>query len=221
MGLRGLPCHLRRRTKRLPRAYARRGQWFRTGRCYRRLAAQALAAVLGILAAENIQVDVLAHSLGTRLFTQTVAALGGTDGPLNNVILLDGAEYSVDAAATFAGRQFNVVNVTNEVDAVLAAGGEQLGDPSRVPGSIVACSLGRYARVGDRSAVEAPPERRDAGADRWPAKRRSEQQSTGVRRCRHPANYSDDHGSKDQIPAGRQRRRRCRIELSAPGVQNP
>ena len=28
---------------------------------------------------------------------------------INNVILLDGAEFSVDAAATFAGRNFNVV----------------------------------------------------------------------------------------------------------------
>jgi hypothetical protein len=108
------------------------------------LAAQALAAVLGILAAENVPVDVLAHSLATRLFTQTVAALGRENGTLNSVILLDGAEYSVDAAATFAGRAFNVVNVTNEVDAVLADAGEQFGDPSRVPGSIGSCSLGRY-----------------------------------------------------------------------------
>jgi Alpha/beta hydrolase of unknown function (DUF900) len=134
-----------------------------------RLAAQALAAVLGILAAENVQVDVLAHSLGTRLFTQTVAALGGTDGPLNNVILLDGAEYSVDAAATFAGHQFNVVNVTNEVDAVLAAGGEQLGDPSRVPGSIVACSLGRYALgtpVSWNGVATYPPNWVDISLDR-------------------------------------------------------
>jgi hypothetical protein len=110
-----------------------------------RLAAQAVAAVLRILAAENVRVDVLAHSLGTRLFTKTVAAMGGANGPLNNVILLDGAEYSVDAAATFAGQTVNVVNVTNEVDFVLADAGEQFGDPSRVPGSIPACSLGRFA----------------------------------------------------------------------------
>jgi Alpha/beta hydrolase of unknown function (DUF900) len=232
------------------------------------LAAQALAAVLGILAAENVPVDVLAHSLGTRLFTQTVAALGRENGTLNSVILLDGAEYSVDAAATFAGRAFNVVNVTNEVDAVLADAGEQFGDPSRVPGSIVSCSLGRYGlgtqiswfgiatyppnwvdisldrrdvqawfkaarrlyadgdrerqcasirqpqslgllhrgrqpRVADRPAVEASVGRRGAGADRGPAEGRPEQQSTGVRRRRHPANHADDHGGADQIPAGR------------------
>jgi hypothetical protein len=108
------------------------------------LAASALAALLRALAAEGVAVDVLAHSLGTRLFTKAIAALGPNDAMLNNVILLDGAEYSVDAAATFAGRRFNVVNVTNEVDAVLTTGAEQLGDPSRVPGSVPSCSLGRY-----------------------------------------------------------------------------
>ena len=66
------------------------------------IAARAVAAVLGILAAENVAVDVLAHSLGTRLFTQAVRAYGGANSPINNVILLDGAEFSVDAAATFA-----------------------------------------------------------------------------------------------------------------------
>lgn len=108
------------------------------------LAANALAALLRVLAAEGVKVDVLAHSLGTRLFTKAVAALGANDGMLNNVILLDGAEFSVDAAATFAGRTFNVVNVTNEVDAALTTGAEQLGDPSRMPGSVPSCSLGRY-----------------------------------------------------------------------------
>ena len=50
--------------------------------------------------------------------------------------LLDGAEFSVDTAATFADRPFNAVNVTNELGAVLAAGAEHLGDLSLVPGSI-------------------------------------------------------------------------------------
>jgi Alpha/beta hydrolase of unknown function (DUF900) len=108
------------------------------------LAANAVAAVLRALAAEGVVVDVIAHSLGTRLFTKAVAALGANDAMINNVVLLDGAEFSVDAAATFAGRNFNVVNVTNEVDAVLTTGAEQLGDPSRTPGSVPSCSLGRY-----------------------------------------------------------------------------
>lgn len=111
-----------------------------------RLAARAVAALLEILAQERVAVDVLAHSLGTRLFTQAVAdSTAEAVAALHNVILLDGAEYAVDAAATFAGRTFNVINVTNAVDAVLATGAEQLGDPSRVAGSVVACSLGRYA----------------------------------------------------------------------------
>jgi hypothetical protein len=108
------------------------------------LAARALAAVLRALDAENVEVDVLAHSLGTRLFTMAVAVLGTDDRMLNDVILLNGAEFSVDAAATFAGRQFNVINVTNEVDAVLTTGGEQFGDPARPPGSTPCCNIGRY-----------------------------------------------------------------------------
>ncbi len=119
------------------------------------IAANTLAAMLRALAAEGAVVDVLAHSLGTRLFTKAVAALGTNDAMLNNVILLDGAEFSVDAAATCAGRRFNVVNVTNEVDAVLTTGAEQLGDPSRTPGSVPSCSLGRYG-LGTPGSWVAP-----------------------------------------------------------------
>jgi hypothetical protein len=109
-----------------------------------RLAAAAVAAVLNVLGNQGVSVDVLAHSLGTRLFCQALRQNGARDTMLNNVILLDGAEFAVDAAATFAGRQFNVINVTNEVDAVLALGGEQLGDPSRVPGSVPSSNIGRF-----------------------------------------------------------------------------
>jgi hypothetical protein len=133
------------------------------------LAATAVAALLGILATEGVRVDVLAHSLGTRLFTLAVAAHGSGDAPLNNVILLDGAEFSVDAAATFAGRAFSVVNVTNEVDAVLVSGAEQLGDPSRLPGTIESCSLGRYG-LGTPQSWEGravyPPNWVDIALDR-------------------------------------------------------
>lgn len=133
------------------------------------LAANAAAALLRILAEEGVTVDVLAHSLGTRLFTKTVAALRGDDTMLNNVILLDGAEFAVDAAATFAGQPFNVVNVTNEVDAVLTTGAEQLGDPSRTPGSVPCCSLGRYG-LGKRDAWTGaavyPPNWVDISLDR-------------------------------------------------------
>ena len=124
------------------------------------LAAKALAAVLRAAGDEDVTVDVFAHSLGTRLFTQAVAALGPDDGMLGDVILLDGAEFAVDAAATFAGRRFNVINITNEIDAVLTLGAEQLGDPSRVPRSVTACSLGRYGLGSPESwtgFAEYPP----------------------------------------------------------------
>jgi hypothetical protein len=133
-----------------------------------RIAAPALAAVLHILAAERAPIDVLAHSLGTRLFTQAVALIRG-DASLNSVILLDGAEFCVDAAAAYAGRNFNVVNVTNEVDAVLATGGEQFGDPSRAPGSTASCTIGRCG-LGARQSWEGkgayPPNWVDLSLDR-------------------------------------------------------
>ena len=133
------------------------------------LAANALAALLRAIAAEGVTVDVLAHSLGTRLFTKAVAVLGADDAVVNNVILLAGAEFSVDAAATFTGRQFNVVNVTNEVDAVLTTGAEQFGDPSRIPGSVPSCSLGRYG-LGRPDAwtdgLKYPPNWVDVSLDR-------------------------------------------------------
>jgi hypothetical protein len=134
-----------------------------------RLAGAALAAVLGILGDLGASVDVLAHSLGTRLFTQALRVAGARDTMLNNVILLDGAEFSVDAAATFAGRQCSVINVTNEVDAVLAMGGEQLGDPSRTPGSVVACNVGRFGlgtRAGWSGIAEYPGNWVDISLDR-------------------------------------------------------
>jgi hypothetical protein len=134
-----------------------------------RLAATAGAALLRLLAAEGAVVDVLAHSLGTRLFTKAVAALGAGDAMIGNVILLDGAEFALDAAATFAGRRFNVVNVTNEADGVLSTGAEQLGDPSRLAGSMPACSLGRYG-LGNPSSWRGnavyPPNWVDIALDR-------------------------------------------------------
>lgn len=98
-----------------------------------------------------------------------MAAFGPGDGTLNNVVLLDGAEFSVDAAATFAGRGFSVVNVTNEEDKVLVAGAEQLGDPSRLPGTIEACSLGRYGLgtvQGWEGIAAYPPNWVDIALDR-------------------------------------------------------
>jgi hypothetical protein len=134
-----------------------------------RLAAVAVAAVLGMLGDLGVLVDVLAHSLGTRLFTQALRLAGPRDSMLNNVILLDGAEFSVDAAATFAGRSCNVINVTNEVDAVLALGGEQFGDPSRTPGSVASCNIGRFGLGTPASwsgIAEYPPDWLDVSLDR-------------------------------------------------------
>lgn len=119
------------------------------------IAARAVAALLRVLAAEDVKVDVLAHSLGTRLFTQAVHQYGDGPLPLNNVILLDGAEFSVDAADVFAGHTFSVVNVTNVLDAVLATGGEQLADPSRTPGSLPSCCIGRFG-LGTRKSWTGP-----------------------------------------------------------------
>ncbi len=62
-------------------------------------AARALASVLASLRGKDLQVDLLAHSLGTRVTCQALRRLAGAGiaNLLHRVVLLEGSEYSVDA----------------------------------------------------------------------------------------------------------------------------
>ena len=115
------------------------------------LAARALAATLAYLATKpDLKVRVLAHSLGTRTFTQSIGLLEGRMlANLERAVLLDGAEFCVDAAHNFAGCGFDVFNITSGTDEVLRSGAEQFCHPIRGVGELEACVIGREGLGGN------------------------------------------------------------------------
>lgn len=109
------------------------------------LAAKGLAFLLATLVAKGIAVDILAHSLGTRTTTQAIGMLtpGVQDATIGRVVLLDGAEYTVDANRVYAGRAFQVFNIVNRKDVVLSLGACQMCHPVRYNDSDAARVVGR------------------------------------------------------------------------------
>jgi len=108
------------------------------------LAARALATVLRHLGTTDARVRILAHSLGTRTTSQAIGMLGErTPGNIDRIVLLNGAEFSVDAAANFRGRKMDVLNICSRADAVLKLGGDTLCHPIRLQNSPAACVIGR------------------------------------------------------------------------------
>ena len=109
------------------------------------LAAASLATALDALGAAGAAVRVLAHSLGTRTFSQAVGLLKAAGRParLERAVLLGGAEFCVDAAANFAACGFDVVNLASGLDQALALGGEAACAPYRWNGSQAARVIGR------------------------------------------------------------------------------
>jgi hypothetical protein len=107
------------------------------------LAARALAAILAALAAQTPLVRILAHSLGTRTVGQAIRLLRARmPANLERLVLLDGAEFCVDAAANFAGCAFDVFNIVNRTDTVLRLGGDELCAPIRPNNSLSARVIG-------------------------------------------------------------------------------
>ena len=112
------------------------------------LAARALASVLAALSKQPVTVRVLAHSLGTRTISQAIRLLRARmPANLDRVVLLDGAEFCVDAANNFAGCPFDVINLVNRTDSVLRLGADQMCHPMRANGTLEACVVG-YDGVG-------------------------------------------------------------------------
>lgn len=106
------------------------------------LASRALANVLAALAAHGAAIRILAHSLGTRVVSQAIGLLPGVAG-LDRIVFMGGAEFCVDAAASFAGSSFDVINLASRVDTVLSLGAEQGCHPVRANGSTAAAVIGR------------------------------------------------------------------------------
>ena len=116
-------------------------------------AARALASILGSVADKAPLVRILAHSLGTRTTTQAMRlARARLRGTLDRIVMLDGAEFCVDAAASFTGCEQDVFNIVNRHDSVLRIGGDQACAPMRAVGTLGSCVIG-YDGLG--------------GNDRW------------------------------------------------------
>lgn len=110
-----------------------------------RLAARGLAFVLAWLVARRVRVNILAHSLGTRVVSQAIGMLsaGKQDGTIGRLVLLDGAEFVVDADHSLGGRAFQTFNIVNREDHVLTLGASQMCHPLRYVGTDAARVIGR------------------------------------------------------------------------------
>ncbi|MBK1699293.1 alpha/beta hydrolase [Rhodovibrio salinarum] len=98
------------------------------------LAAQALAAIIRALLDAGLEVDLLAHSLGTRTAIKALDRLADADAYKNAVrraVMMGGAEYSVDALATASRVGTDIYNLVIREDPVLDWGARQLGGSQR------------------------------------------------------------------------------------------
>lgn len=109
------------------------------------LASKALATILKYLGTKGVEIDILAHSLGTRLTSQSIGHLvaGTDDTTIRRIVFLGGAEFCVDATATLRGRSFEVFNLANREDKVLSLGAEMFCHPYRFNNTSVALVIGR------------------------------------------------------------------------------
>ncbi|MDX2102396.1 MAG: hypothetical protein SF002_07635 [Alphaproteobacteria bacterium] len=96
-------------------------------------AARALAGVIQALHANGITIDILAHSLGTRVALKAMGYLDGKTkaSAVRRMVLLNGAEYSIDARDAIEGAATHVFNLVNSNDAVLSTFAEQAAVPFR------------------------------------------------------------------------------------------
>jgi hypothetical protein len=131
------------------------------------LAARALATILGYLGTKpHLKIRVLAHSLGTRTFTQAIGLLAGKiPANLERAVLLDGAEFCVDAAHNFAGCRFDVFNIASGTDEVLRLGAEKFCHPMRMTGSLNSCVIGRDGLGGNDRWLDLRLDKLEL--DRW------------------------------------------------------
>lgn len=114
------------------------------------LASRALSAVLAALASKGLKYRILAHSLGTRTTSLAIRALQDHGyGGLDRVVLLDGAEFSVDAALSFKNCPFDVFNFVNGDDKVLKIGADEMCHPLRFNRTHAASVIGRDGLGGN------------------------------------------------------------------------
>lgn len=136
-------------------------------------AARSLALIVTALQEAGATVDVLAHSLGTRLALQTLGLLAGQDAleKVRRVVLLGGAEFSVDARDMSVGGAYEVFNLVNRSDEVLTWGAEKMTDPYRIAETGPSRVIGRFGMARTDRWVDIQLDRRAADRredfDRW------------------------------------------------------
>lgn len=139
-------------------------------------AARALAAVVEAVreAGEGrVAVDVVAHSLGTRVVLQALRLLarGGRRDAVARMILMGGAEYSLDARQAVRGTQTQVLNFVIRRDSILKWGASELGGRLRLPNTVASRVIGRDGMAPEGGWMDLQLDHRDAelGAafDEW------------------------------------------------------
>ena len=115
------------------------------------LAARVLASILDDLGQRpGLTIRLLAHSLGTRTTSRAVGILrDGRAARIDRAVLLDGAEFSADAAVHFASCGFDVFNIVNRRDQVLNKGADEMCHPFRQAQQGEACVIGRDGLGGN------------------------------------------------------------------------
>ncbi|WP_448189686.1 hypothetical protein [Azospirillum sp. sgz301742] len=128
------------------------------------LASKALAAIIRALAEAGVPVDIFAHSLGTRTATEAIQLLAANGFPnaVRRVLLVGGAQFSVDARDALAGAQADVFSFASQSDPVLKWGGTTGCHPYRYVNT-------QPARVIGRDGMQPTPNWIDLQVDRTPA----------------------------------------------------
>lgn len=118
-------------------------------------AARALATLIAALVGAGLTVDLLAHSLGTRVAIKAVQLLStiGTDH-VRRAVMLGGAEYSVDALQTSVLVATDFYNFVIRDDVVLRWGAAKLGGKDRPNNTMLSRVIGRDGMKPTRNWID-------------------------------------------------------------------
>ncbi|WP_162629973.1 alpha/beta hydrolase [Azospirillum ramasamyi] len=136
-------------------------------------AAKSLELIVQTLREEGVKVDFLAHSLGTRLTLRTLSLLAdhGAIDCVRRVVLLGGAEFSVDALHAVGKGGYDVFNLVNRHDEVLQWGAAKMIHPFRYVQTAEARVIGRDGmKQTDRwidIQIDRSGSNRRASFDQW------------------------------------------------------
>lgn len=138
-------------------------------------ASHALALIISALSRAGATIDILAHSLGTRLTMQTLSLLtrNGLGNAVRRVVLMGGAEFSIDARDASQGGGYDVFSLVNRGDTVLHWGASKAVHPFRQNNMEESFVLGRDGVKATPHWIDIQTNRKDnetgqrSAFDRW------------------------------------------------------